>query len=549
MDPITAMRDFRRARRRAALERLWAKIQRRPADLLPFEPVQRYLRGYPLVFQGLQEIPLDAIVGSVGRYRDFTRHFFPLQSDDEARWTKVLRLQHEHGLPPIEVYKIGDVYFVKDGHHRVSVARSMGAPTIEAYVTEVKAPVPLSPHDDPRTAILKAETAHFLQNTRLRDVLPQVDIQLTEPGQYEWLLRDMHQHAQRLMRQRGEPVPWEEVVRDWYAHVYRPVVETIRRLGLLKDFPERTEADLYVWLLKHRKDLEQRLGWDIRPEAAAQSLLRMRRPSVQHLTEARRPMAAAEEALLFREILVGLPVASEEARTRALEQALVLAQGEGQGARLVALVVRVQEVGDDQVQAIREDVARRAREAGVHHRFLEARSQDVAETLCHYARWADILVVPLQYPPPERPFWARWRSGFRKLVRLCPRPILAVPQATPLRRLLVGYDGSPRAREALYCAAYWVAKVGGALAVVYVAPHEGTVLEEARAYLTARGVKAVYVHQRSADTVAGLMAEMEAWRADVVLVGGYGARVLEPVMGSTVDGLLRARRVPVWIFP
>jgi len=234
----------------------------------------------------------------------------------------------------------------------------------------------------------------------------------------------MHQHAQRLMRQRGEPVPWEEVVRDWYAHVYRPVVETIRRLGLLKDFPERTEADLYVWLLKHRKDLEQRLGWDIRPEAAAQSLLRMRRPSVQHLTEARRPMAAAEEALLFREILVGLPVASEEARTRALEQALVLAQGEGQGARLVALVVRVQEVGDDQVQTIREDVARWCRCNTPLQSVLSGRDGVRA-----FANWSACAPVP-SWPFPRPPLcvacsWAMTAVLARE------RPCIARPTGWP----------------------------------------------------------------------------------------------------------------------
>ncbi len=549
MDPLTAMRDFRRARRRAALEKLWARIQKRPVDLLPFEPVQRYLRGYPLVFQGLQEIPLDAIVGSVGRYRDFTRHFFPLQSDDEARWTKVLRLQHEHGLPPIEVYKVGEVYFVKDGHHRVSVARSTGAPTIEAYVTEVQAPVPLSPDDDPRTAILKAEAAYFQQVSRIAEVLPDADIRLTEPGQYEWLLRDIHEHAQRLREARGISVPWEEVVRDWYAQVYQPVVETIRRLGLLKDFPHRTEADLYVWLLKHRKELHRRLGWDVRPESAAPNLLPTRRPSVEVLAQARRSIATRDEALLFREILVALPTASPEARAQALDQALTLARGEGRGARLVAIVVRTEHQDTTSLSAIQEEVARRADEAGVAHRFLEAQSREVAETLCAYARWADILIVPLQYPPPERPFWARWRSGFRKLVRLCPRPILAVPQATSLRRLLVGYDGSPRAREALYCAAYWVAKVKGDLAVVYVSLQESPVLGEARRYLSSVGLQATYIHHRNADPVAGLLAEATSWQAEAILVGGYGTRVLEPVMGSTVDGILRARRVPVWIFP
>ncbi len=547
MDPLSALRDFRRARRRAALERLWARLQGRPAELLPFEAVQRYLRGYPLVFRGLQEIPLDAIVGSVGRYRDFTRHFFPLQKGDEDRWTRVLRLQQTGGLPPIEVYQVGQVYFVKDGHHRVSVARSMGAPTIEAYVTEVQAPVDLSPEDDPRTAILKAEEAHFRQVTRYDQILPGVSLRLTEPGQYEWLLRDIYEHAHRLEQSHGGPVPWEMVIRDWYVHVYRPVVESIRALGLMREFPQRTETDLYVWLLRHRDELARRLGWDVRPETTVRSLLHEERIGADVLERARRPLArSSQQALLFREILVALPPNPEAAR-RGVEQALVVARHEGADARLVLLMIRTstQPVAEDS----RETLETHLREAGVAYRFVEARSQDVAGTLCSFVRWADMLVVPLQHPPPSGPWWARWRSGFRRLVRRCPRPVLAVPRVTELRRVMVGYDGSPRAREALYCAVYWAARTQGALAVVYVAPEPNPVLEEARSYVQARGLQAVFIHRRGSEVAEALLDEAQTWGAQVLMVGGYKGRWFEPVLGSTVDALLRARALPVWIFP
>lgn len=546
MDPLSALRDFRRARRRAALERLWARLQGRPVELLPFDAVRRYLHGYPLVYRGLQEIPLNAIVGSVGRYRDFTRHFLPLQKGDEERWARVLRLQQQGGgLPPIEVYQVGRVYFVKDGHHRVSVARTMGAPTIEAYVTEVQAPLDLDPEDDPKTAILKAEEAHFRRVTRYDQLLPGVQLRLTEPGQYEWLLRDLYQHARRLEQELGGPVPWETVVRDWYVHVYRPVVESVRALGLMREFPQRTETDLYVWLLQHRERLERDLGWNVRPETTARSLLPRERVEVSQLEEARKPLARSQAgAVLFREILVALPP-QREAAQRAVQQARILAQVEGSGARLVLLAIRE---GKPPSGPEWEEV--RGNLQGISYQVVQARGRDVAATLCTYVRWADVLVVPLRHPPPSGPWWSRWRSGFRRLVRRCPRPVLAVPRVTPLRRVLVGYDGSPRARDALYCGVYWAARAHGELAVVYVGPEaDERVLEEARTYLQQRGIQGTVIHHHGENAAQGLLEEARTWQAHVLLVGGYQGRWLEPVLGSTVDELLRARALPVWIFP
>ena len=131
------------ARRKAFLERVYSTLglNRRPQTLLSFEEVQERLRLTQSAYRGLQQVPLDQIVGSVGRYNDFTRTFLPLIEGDSWRWRRVAELQSEMGLPPIELYKVGDAYFVKDGNHRVSVARQFGAKTIEAYVWEYETPV------------------------------------------------------------------------------------------------------------------------------------------------------------------------------------------------------------------------------------------------------------------------------------------------------------------------------------------------------------------------------------------------------------------------
>ncbi len=183
------LRDFQEARRRAALEDLKARLTGKSDDLLSYEEVQDLVQPDGSTSRGLQEIPLDAIVGSVGRYRDFTRSFLPRLESNKHRWANVkLRALYRGGVSPIEVYQLGDVYFVLDGNHRVSVARQLGAETIQAYVTQVHSRVPLS--DDVHTdeLIIKTRYARFLDATALDQSRPGLNLLVTAPGQYRKLV-------------------------------------------------------------------------------------------------------------------------------------------------------------------------------------------------------------------------------------------------------------------------------------------------------------------------------------------------------------------------
>lgn len=136
----SAIEDFRRARRRVAMRDLIARITGTSTELLSYEDVRQKLKGQLIGRRTLRDIPLDAIVGSVGRYGDFTRDFLPRHDSDAARWVGVRRaIEGAVGVPPIEVYQIGAAYFVLDGNHRVSVARETGSTHIQAYVSEVRA--------------------------------------------------------------------------------------------------------------------------------------------------------------------------------------------------------------------------------------------------------------------------------------------------------------------------------------------------------------------------------------------------------------------------
>jgi len=234
----------------------------KPDDtLLSFDQVQQLLRSRQERDRGTQIIPIASIVGSVGRYRDFTRAFLPLSGADEERWKRLdIALNELRSLPPIEVYKIGDVYFVRDGNHRVSVARANGLTDIEAHVTEIESRVPLTPDVDVDDLIIKTEYAQFLAQTHLDETRPGQLIELTEPGRYKILLEHIEVHRYYLGLQWQREPSLEEAAASWYDTVYLPVVEAIRETGILKEFPRRTEADLYLWVAYHRERLKERYG-------------------------------------------------------------------------------------------------------------------------------------------------------------------------------------------------------------------------------------------------------------------------------------------------
>lgn len=254
---------WNQARRKAFWQRFSSALglSREPLGLLSFEEVQHKLRLNQNAYRGLHQVPVEQIVGSVGRYHDFTRTFLPLVENDGARWRRVAELQLESGLPPVELYKVGDAYFVKDGNHRVSVARQFGMSTVEAYVWEYENPVggiPASGTVD--DLIVKAEYRAFLDRTRLNITRPDQQIILTEPGMYPLLEAEIELYRQNLERIDGEEHSYGEAAQDWYDLVYTLAVDVIRESGVLSLFPGRTEADLYIWVKNHQRELSERYG-------------------------------------------------------------------------------------------------------------------------------------------------------------------------------------------------------------------------------------------------------------------------------------------------
>jgi nucleotide-binding universal stress UspA family protein len=568
---LEAVHDFQRARQRGTLESIVALLTGRSDRLLSYHQVSEQLHAGPATELGLQQIPLDAIVGSVGRYGDFTRSFLPRRESGQERWARVrAAFGRVEDIPPISVFQIGNSYFVLDGNHRVSVARSLDATHIAAHVTKVESRVPLSPDANQDELIIQAQYAAFLEETGLDELRPGTDLTVTAPGPYRVLREQIHQYQQWLRQEQGGPVPFDDAVTGWYDDFYLPVVEVIRRRGILRHFPGRTETDLYVWIVRHQAELAEDLGWEVATDLAANSVVyrysdepqkvwaRLRdrlRDAItpEPLSTGPPPGIWREQAVserrqlfLFSDILVPLPAG--DTGKRALAQALGVAQREE--ARLHGLHILQHE--SDRARHHGEELAAtfaaRTEAAGVAGEMTVERGP-VTRTICAHARWTDLVVMGLRHLPAQPA--SRLTSGLSNFIRRCGRPVLAVPGApSPLQRPLLAYDGSPKAREALFVATYLSAKWELPLVVLTAGSADldaAEVVDEARFYLIARGVSATYVTSQA--PVAELIRNTaENHGCDVIVMGGYGYRpLLEVVLGSTVDQVLHWRRWPALI--
>ena len=568
----TAVQDFRRARKRAALQRLVARLRGKSDELLAYEDVREQLRAAGrTIDHGLQEIPLDAIVGSVGRYKDFTRDFLPKRDSDEDRWARVKAAVIDMvGLPPIEVYQVGEVYFVIDGNHRVSVTRQLGSETITAYVTEVETRVPLVLDDDPDELICKARYADFLEQTNLDRICPEADLNMTFCGQYRLLLDQIEAHRYLLSQKEGHPIDDATAVRRWYDEVYRPVVALMSAQGILRHFPELTEADLYVLLSEKRAELEEALGWQIDTGHAFSELAeqtgRRSRPVIARVGERlrevlvpdhlasgpaagqwRKKQLAGHRDRLFADYLV--PIRGAETDWRMLDQVILIARRDNDRLLGLHVVANDSQINGKLAQTVKRVFERRCRQAGLSGE-LALEAGDVVDTILKRAAWADLVVVNVTHPPGPQPL-ARLGSRIAQLIQRCPRPILVIPNGvhSHMDRLLLAYDGSPKADEALFVATYLMVRWPFSLVVLTVETENTSpaTLERARSYLEQYGVTAEYI-LRPKPIAAAILETAAACDSNLLIMGGFGFRpLLHLVLGSTVDQILRRFRQPILI--
>jgi hypothetical protein len=259
---VDAQHDFLRARRRATIAKLIARLRGEPDDVavvLPYEEVIEALGFVNEHSLGLQVVSLEQIVGSVGRGRDFDRRFRPTSGRSRGRWEQIAAAARRgESFPPVDLVKVGQLYFVRDGHHRVSVARALGRTDIDAFVTEVTTRL------DPDQAMklsdlpLKSHERVFFERVPL-PIPARAEIQLSDSDDYDELAEAVEAWGFRAMQSQGEPLDRKHAAELWLETEYRPVVAMLRDTGLLEG---RTDTEAYINIAAERYRLFRNHEWN-----------------------------------------------------------------------------------------------------------------------------------------------------------------------------------------------------------------------------------------------------------------------------------------------
>jgi hypothetical protein len=262
MPGLDAQSDFLRARRRAALGAMVARLRGEPDDVrlvLPYEEVVGALGYVSEHSAGTAVVPLDAIVGTVDRGRDFDRSFRPTSGRVRSRWEHIATaMRRGEAMPPVDLVRVGQIYFVRDGHHRVSVARALGRADIDAMVTEVVTRVGAERAITLEELPLKSHQRVFFERVPLPDNA-RGEIKLTDPWDYGRLAEGVEAWGFRTSQDRGEPINRRETAYMWLENEYRPVIEMLRTADLIGTTTE-TEAYLRVSAARYR--LLRTHSWD-----------------------------------------------------------------------------------------------------------------------------------------------------------------------------------------------------------------------------------------------------------------------------------------------
>ncbi|TVQ24162.1 MAG: transcriptional regulator [Spirochaetaceae bacterium] len=259
-----ASEHFNKARTQAMFSRILNILNPHNEEMLSLQDVKDAVRPMGETYRGLQVVDVDHIVGSEGRYRDFNRGFLPKREELRNRWTRVDKAHlQDIILPPVHLYEIGGVYFVRDGNHRVSVARTQGMQAIDAEVISLNSKIELDPkltRDSLEKKVIAYEKEQFYSQVNFEELIPGYSLDFTATGRYQEILNHIHVHKYFINQEASYEISLDDAVISWFRTVYEPLVMVVRDENLLQRFPGRTEADLYTWLVKHWHELKEKYG-------------------------------------------------------------------------------------------------------------------------------------------------------------------------------------------------------------------------------------------------------------------------------------------------
>jgi hypothetical protein len=222
--------------------------------LLELDEVERRLKPFGRRYLGVRAVPLDALVGTDSRAGSFTRDFRPLHAFSRDRMRSLQTAFADGVFPPIVAVKLGETYFVIDGHHRAALARRNGAATIDADVTELIALVPLPAGADMLEVVLRELERIFLEDSGLAEARPQLRVPVSRPAHYLELLENVQIHGYHLMKGRGRVLESRDIAADWHDAIYEPTLAAIEHLRLDRVYRDLPQGDLFLVLHRHRRD-------------------------------------------------------------------------------------------------------------------------------------------------------------------------------------------------------------------------------------------------------------------------------------------------------
>ena len=256
--------DFNRARNKARFTNIFNIINPEKKELLSYYDVKNITKPKSQTYRGMQVVNINQIIGSEGRYKDFSKAFLPKKEHLRQRWESIDRAHlSDVILPPISLFKIGDVFFVRDGNHRVSVAKMQGTMSIDAEVVELTTEINIEPQMtkiDLKNAVIAYEREQVIKEYRLDQMLDMETICFTSLGRYDEMLRHILGHKYFINQDIKREISMEEATESWFTNVYSPIVEIIRNENMLSRFPGRTESDIYIWTIKHWDGLKWKYG-------------------------------------------------------------------------------------------------------------------------------------------------------------------------------------------------------------------------------------------------------------------------------------------------
>lgn len=153
----TALNRFKATWIKGIVSRLFAVLRRRRTCLYDLNDIKSGLKLDSSHYSGVKVVPIDSIIGTEGRASDFDMGFHPRNEESRERWVNMAMVYLCcFSLPAVQLTQIGDAYFVRDGHHRISVARAFGQTSIDAEIVTWNASPPFPWHPQPATKTLRS---------------------------------------------------------------------------------------------------------------------------------------------------------------------------------------------------------------------------------------------------------------------------------------------------------------------------------------------------------------------------------------------------------